>query len=138
MFLRRRKRNDDRKGATAVEMALVMPVFVLILFAMFEFTRMIVLRHTADNAAYEAARIAMVTGASANEAITEAQRIMNIVRVNDFAVNVDPSTITDETESVTVEISVPVDGNGWILPYFSSGQTIVSSSTLLTERARTR
>ena len=27
MFLRRRKRNDDRKGATAVEMALVMPVY---------------------------------------------------------------------------------------------------------------
>ena len=134
----RAHRHDDRRGATVAEMALVLPVFVIILFAMFEFTRMFVLRHTADNAAYEAARIGMVTGATASEATAEARRILDIVRTGPADITITPPVITDETEEITVEVSVPMDSNGWIMPYFTSGKTLYSSTTLRTERARTR
>ena len=137
-MLLRRQKSDDRKGATIAEVAMVLPVFVLVLFAMFEFTRMAVLRHTADNAAYEAARIAMVTGASAQDAIDEANRILNIVRTNNSDISVTPAVITNDTESITVRVEVPMDGNGWIIPKFVGGQVLVSECTLRTERARTR
>lgn len=134
----RKPRCEDRRGATVAEMALVLPVFVLILFAMFEFTRMAVLRNTADNAAYEGARIAMVTGGTAQEAIAEANRILNIVRTNSAQITVTPAVLTDETESITVEIDIPMDANGWIVPKFTAGQVLSSTCTLRTERARTR
>ena len=56
---------SSRAGATAVEFAIVAPIFFLIMLASFEFSRLNVIRHTADNAAYEAARHAMVPGATA-------------------------------------------------------------------------
>lgn len=133
-----KNRRDERTGATIAEVAVMMPIFVVIIFAMFEFTRMAVLRHTADNAAYEAARVAMVTGGTAQDALNEANRILNIVRTNGAQVTVQPSVITDATEQITVQIDIPMDANGWILPKFTAGQQIVSSCTLRTERARTR
>ena len=65
MYKRRTHAKQNRTGATAVEFAIVAPVFFLILFAMFEFSRVNVLRHTADNAAYEASRVAIIPGATA-------------------------------------------------------------------------
>src|SRR5437667_11175205 len=84
-----------RRGATAVEFAIVAPIFFLFLMAAFEFGWLNVLRHTADNAAYEAARAAMVPGATAADAIAKANSILNIVRARNVSVTVTPSVITD-------------------------------------------
>ena len=63
-----RRRRPDRTAAAAVEFAIVATIFFLLVIAAFEFGRMNVIRHTADNAAYEAARHAMVPGATVAEA----------------------------------------------------------------------
>ncbi|MCG8448622.1 MAG: pilus assembly protein [Pirellulales bacterium] len=55
-------RRQHRAGATATEFAIVAPIFFLFIFVSFEFSRLNVIRHTADSAAYEAARQAMVPG----------------------------------------------------------------------------
>lgn len=134
----RSQRQSNRTGATAVEFALVAPVFFLVLMSMFEFSRLNVLRHTADNAAYEAARVAMIPGASAAEATAEAQRLMNIIGARGTNITVDPGTITNDTTEVTVSIAIPLDQNGWVVPRFTKGQTLNAQSTLRTERVRTR
>lgn len=121
-----------------VEFSIVAPVFFLVVFAMFEFTRLNVLRHTADNAAYEAARTAMVPGATAAEAIAEANRVLNIIGARSASVTVTPSVITTDTQSVTVEIDIPLDQNGWVAPKFTAGDILHSESTLRTERVQTR
>lgn len=123
-----------RAGATAVEFALVAPVFFLFIAAAFEFGRLNIMRHTADNAAYEAARIAMVPGATAAEAITEANRILNIVGTRGATVTVNPATLGPDIDEITVSIDVPLDQNGWIAPKFSSGKVIRAQSRLKTER----
>jgi Flp pilus assembly protein TadG len=133
-----RKKRVSRRGATVVEFAIVAPVFFLVLFSMFEFSRLNVLRHTADNAAYEAARAAMVPGSTAADARAEAMRLMNAVGARGTVVNVTPGRLTPATNSVTVEVRVPLDRNGWVVPRFTRGQTVVGRSTLRTERARTR
>src|ERR1700754_1073325 len=68
-----------RRGATVVEFAITAPIFFLFLMAAFEFGWMNVIRHTADNAAYEAARSVMVPGATAAEATTKATNLLNVV-----------------------------------------------------------
>ena len=124
-----------RRGATAVEFALTAPVFFLFLLAAFEFGWLNVIRHTADNAAYEAARTAMVPGATAAEAKTKANNLLNIVGARAAPITVTPAALTPETDQVTVAIDIPMNQNGLIVPRFTSATTIHSSSTLRTERA---
>ena len=128
------RRRPLRRGATIVEFAITAPVFLLFLLAAFEFGWLNVIRHTADNAAYEAARTAIVPGATAAEAAAKAKSILKVVGTRAARVTVTPSTITPETEQVTVAIDVPMNRNGLILPRFSSQTTLHSSSTLRTER----
>ena len=129
------RRRSPRRGATLVEFAITAPVFFLFMLAAFEFGWMNVIRHTADNAAYEAARTAVVPGATAAEAAAKANSILGVVGTRAARVTVSPSTITPETEEVTVSIDVPMNRNGLILPRFSSQTVLHSTSTLRTERA---
>ncbi len=125
---------NNRTGATAVEFALVAPIFFLLLLSSFEFSRLNVIRHTADNAAYEAARIAMVPGATAAEATTEATRIMGIVGARGTTITINPATLGPNTSQITVTVDVPLDQNGWIVPRFARAQTMRAVSTLKAER----
>ena len=70
----------QRHGAATVEFAVVLPLLVLLVFGSVELTRGLMLRHSADNAAYEAARTAIVPGATAEEAITRATELPGTVR----------------------------------------------------------
>jgi len=107
----------------------------MLLMAAFEFGWLNVIRHTADNAAYEAARHAMVPGATAEEAIAKAELLLRVVGARGSRVSVTPETITKETESVTVSVEVPVDRNALVLPKFAAGKILRSSATHRTERA---
>ncbi|MEM6799666.1 MAG: TadE family protein, partial [Planctomycetota bacterium] len=111
MSKRTNPQRNDRRGATAVEFAIVAPVFFLILFAMFEFSRVNVLRHTADNAAYEAARVAIVPGATAADAVAEAGRLLGVVGARGVNIAVDPPNLGPGTREVTVSVEVPMSQN---------------------------
>jgi len=131
-------KRQPRRGAAAVEFAIVAPVLFLLIMTMFEFSRLQVIRHTGDNAAYEAARRAMVPGATAGDAVAEANRIMRTIGARGVQVNVTPNRIDADTRSVTVEVQTRMDQNALVAPRFTRGATLRSSSTLLTERIRTR
>ena len=125
----------SRRGAVAVEFAITAPIFFLFLLASFEFGWLNVVRHTADNAAYEAARNVMVPGASAAEATAKATSILNAVGARGAKISITPSAITNATTEVTVAIDVPMKSNGLITPRFTGKTTLHSESTLKTERA---
>jgi Flp pilus assembly protein TadG len=133
-----RKAQTNRRGAAAIEFALTAPFFFLFLLAAFEFGWLNVIRHTADNAAYEAARAAMVPGATAAEATTKANNLLGIVGARAAKVKVTPPVLTPETDQVTVAIDIPMNRNGLIVPRFTKKTTIHSSSTLRTERAESQ
>src|SRR6476659_5003732 len=116
-----------RAGATAVEFAITLPIFLVFLMAAFEFGWLNVLRHTADNAAYEAARHAMVPGATSADATSTATTLLNVVHTRDAKIGITPSTITPATDEVTVTIDVPLGKNAIILPRFTNNGTIHSS-----------
>jgi Flp pilus assembly protein TadG len=133
--LERRNVRPQCRGAAAVEFAITAPVFFLFLLAAFEFGWLNVLRHTADNAAYEAARAAMVPGATAADATAKATGLLKIVGARGATVTITPTTLTTSTDEVTVAIDVPMSKNGLIVPRFSKKTVLHSESTLRTERA---
>lgn len=56
----RTRRNGPRRGLTIVESALVLAVFAMLLFGVFEYARFLLVLHTAQNAARDGARYAAV------------------------------------------------------------------------------
>ncbi len=123
-----------RRGATAVEFALVAPVFFLLILSSIEVNRLNAIRHTADNAAYEAARHAMVPGATTAEAIAKANVILRAVGTRGAQVTVTPSVLGPDVETIQVRVDVPLNRNGWIVPRFTRNRILTAESTLNTER----
>ena len=116
----------DRGGTLAVEFALVAPIIFLLFFAGLEMTSLNLMRHTAGNASYEAARKAIVPGATAADAEQEAMRLLQSVG----AVNQVKIDVQDDGNKVTVSIEIPVEHNSWGLSRFSAGLKITKTCTL--------
>ena len=129
----RRTRPSRRRGAVAVEFAVAASVLFLMIFASLEFARMNMIRHSVDNAAYEAARTAIVPGATAAEAEATARSIMQVIWATGVQVDVDPSVIQNSTPEVVVTVSVPADSNGFIAPHFFRGKSFVGQCRLTRE-----
>jgi Flp pilus assembly protein TadG len=56
----RQPATNRRRGAVAVETGIVLPVFLMILLGIFEYSRFVMMRNLVDNAAREGARNAVV------------------------------------------------------------------------------
>ena len=130
-----KKKARRRQGVTVVEMALTLPVLFLILFACYEFGRANMIRHTAQGAAYEAARVAIVPGATVQEARDTAEFFLSTSGVNDFDIDIEPNNIQDDTETVSVLITVRMRDNSNIGLLFSEdavfeGRCVLKRETL--------
>ena len=69
----KRGSNSERRGASAVEMAVAVPVFLLLVFAVFDYGRLFLVRHVMDSAAREAVRYACVNTSTATVAQVKAK-----------------------------------------------------------------
>lgn len=123
-----------RCGAALVEFAFVLPIILVFFYAMVELSRLMLLQHSVDTAAYEGARNAMVPGASSHDAVVSSQQLLTAARLRSAVITVEPTTITESTSLVTVRIELPVAENAWITPFWFKSGTVVSEVTLITER----
>ncbi len=134
--LRRSGPFDDRAGSVTVETAIVLPVLFAIMFASVDCARLNMLRNSAQNAAYEGARNAIVPGASAADAKSAANKVLNAVGVKNYTVAVSPATITSTTDKVTVTITVPLKNNSWMASSAKTTKNLVRSCTMTIEKTR--
>lgn len=123
-----------RTGAVAVEFAIVSSILFILVFGLIEFTRIGAIRHSVDNASYEAARHVIVPGATAEEAKDIAREFLGKLAITNPTIIISPDPIGEGTSEVTVDISVPLQGNTWGISNFSSGMVLSSQTTLITER----
>lgn len=130
-----RKEARSRQGTISVETALVIPLIFMAVFAGVEFVRLNVIRHSIRNATYEAARAAIVPGADAETAIALANEVLALSGIRDATVTISPNPILEETETVSVQVSVPIATNSWGVGMFFDESDLVSATELRTERA---
>ena len=105
------KRFNPRRGGVTVEVALCLPVLILILFACYELARTNMILHATESAAYEGARTGIIPGATPEKIERSAEFILRTVGINDFDVEVIPAVIQRDTENVEVIVRVPVANN---------------------------
>lgn len=106
----------SRKGVTAVEMALVLPIFVFIVFAIVDFGRFFFVQHTLQYATREGTRLALVGGTITNSSGVPLDRINSILTTirDSAAVAVNPGLLS---------ISIFPLNPGYVDPTVTAGVT---------------
>ena len=125
-----RSKPSHRRGAFTVEFAFCCGIFFVVMMAGIEFARFMYARHSVDQAAYEAARVGIIPGATPAEVEVTARRILNATGIRGATVAITPTTFTDQTATVNVKIECNYADNSWIGPVFLAGARIKSDLTL--------
>ena len=123
MYLNR-KRQKNRKGASAVEFTVVAPVFFLTIFACIEFSRFWTAETFVESAVFQTARDLSVFGAQIEEGHPFAADVLGVIGITQFDLTISPfegdtlqTAITDTTTRIRVAIDVPATEvsvlNGW-------------------------
>lgn len=128
-----------RDGVTSVEMALVLPAFLALLFGCLEFSRVSLVRNQTANAAYQAARYAMASGTTDDQVTAKAIEVLNLYGVDKATTTVrfedeNGVAVTSPSQASTVSVDLEVP---YTLVFFPVGNTpivIQSEATLRTNK----
>lgn len=123
-----------QRGHILVEFAMVLPIVATMSFAMVELSRFMLLQHTADTAAYEGARHAIVPGATSSEAIVATDELIKANGLRNVIIEVTPTDLTEDTPVVTVRVEIPIFENSWVPLFSFLGHSVSSEVSLYCER----
>jgi hypothetical protein len=125
-----------RGGIAATELAVCMPVIVLIVLATIEACAMIFLQQSLSVAAYEAARVALAPGATAEDATSQANDILADREVRGATVTVTPGDLASAAEGtwIRIEARAPFNPNSLVGGWLFSNRTLNAAVEMMKER----
>ena len=130
---RQRGNAQERTGALTVEVALCLPILLMVLFGGFELCYTNMLIHSTESAAYAGARVGIIPGATPDRIRAEAGASLRAVGIKNFTVTVTPNVIQNDTQKVTVDIAVPFRANTSFPAFYVNDPTFRGSCTLTRE-----
>jgi len=135
MFKSSRK---NRRGAAVVEFAMVVPVFVLLVFGMIEFGRAVMVKQVLVNATREGARQAVLDGSTMADVQARIDEYLSASSINGATTTVTPAPqAAGFGEPVAVTISVPFEDVSWLtMPLYLGGTTLTASSVMRRETSK--
>lgn len=131
----RSRQRGTRRGASAVEFAVIAPIFILLVLGMIELGRGIMVQQILTNASRVGARRAIVMSATEQEAVDAAENYAADAGVGGVTATVtpDPATV-DPGDEVTVAVTVNFGDVTWIpAPWFMGGAVLNASSVMRKE-----
>ena len=87
------RRIEPRRGAAAAEMAICLPLMVMLVLGSIETCSMIYLRHSLTIASYEAARVAIDFDGTNTEVMARCQEILDAREVADADIDIEPGDV---------------------------------------------
>ena len=130
-----RNRRQRRAGVAAAELAVCLPVIVLIVLATIEACTMVFLKQSLSIAAYEGARTALATSTTSADVVRTVEQVLTERRVNSGTVNLSPGRpdTIPPGQFLTVSVSAPAAGNSVIPIRFYRGRSLTGSATMMKE-----
>ncbi len=133
--MRKPTKHSNRTGALTVEFAIVANVMFLVIFGSLELTRLSLIRNLAQDAAYFAARAAIIPGATENDAINEANRILGTLGTKGVQVKINNGLgLTQASTELRCEVTIDLKQNMFLIPMLPGWERIRTVSTMKTER----
>ena len=139
--MRARRSGGRRRGAAAVEMAVILPVFLVMVLGLIEASRLGMAAQLLSGAAREGCRVASLPG---NDSTAVTSQITSTLSGSGISPTVtitcaDGSTLSSTAPAggtaIKVTLSVPYSQIAWFAPvqYFGS-MTVTASATMSSER----
>lgn len=126
----------NRRATAAVEFAIVAPVFLLLVFGMIEYGRMVMVYQVLTNASREGARSAVLDGATTASVTSTVNTYLSSGTITGATVTVspDPPSNAQSGDPVTVTVSIPFSQVSWLpSPMYLGGKTLTSSTVMRRE-----
>lgn len=137
--MRRRRIHADqassRRAIAASELAVCLPILVLLVLAMIESCTMIFLKQSLTVASYEGIRNAIEPNATSTTVKAASNAVLADRRVNGAVVTITPTNFETipRGQYVTVTVSAPASRNSVIPGSFFRGRTLSSTATMMKE-----
>lgn len=124
-----------RSGAAMIELALFLPVFFVITMGTIETCRMLYLRQSLTIAAYECARMGIITGMTNDALKTQCDNILLGRKVRGAVMKVEPSDLQSLKfgDILTVTVEAPADDNALLGTWFYRGKQMVETVKIMAE-----
>lgn len=100
-----------RKGATAVEFALVAPIVFLTFFSLVELARLTLSDGNASSAILVGAREATLEKATPTSVKQEITKELAIFNISDSEIQLTPATFNADTPTVKIDLTLPLNGS---------------------------
>jgi hypothetical protein len=128
-------RRRPRRAMAAVELAVCLPVIVLLVFATIESCTMIFVTQGLHAATYEGARLAIQKTADTTQAIERAQMILDGHGIAGATIHCEPADVTTAApgELVAVVVSAPCSANRISPVFFFGSQNLEVRTTMAKE-----
>ncbi len=122
-----------RRGVATVELAISLPILLMLVVGAIEGANFIFLKQSVTVAAYESAHIACQAGGTSDEARTRAQQILDARTIEGSNITFDPPSVEDAQrgELVAVTVSAPASANSIGLRRFFNTQTVTATVNML-------
>jgi Flp pilus assembly protein TadG len=108
----------SQNGQSLVEFALVLPVFIVVLFGIMEFGRLWEMSNILTSAAREGARVAAVSKPDVDKARTAAETVLAAANISNATITVSGPNASNEVSVTIAIVYTPMTGS--IIPGFSS------------------
>ncbi len=127
--------NERRGGAAVVELAVCLPVFMLIVLASMEACSMVFLRQAITAAAYEGARTGARHSGTTADTRTRCTQILTVRNVRGTQITLNPATIETLARGTPFRVTVTArcDANAIGPAPFFRGRTLSASVTMAKE-----
>jgi hypothetical protein len=101
--------SDSRQGVAVTELAVCLPILVLLVFATLEACHTIYLRQSLSIAAYQGARTALIVGATESNVVAQCDQVLADRKVSGGVVRIAPAGFENSPPRtfIAVEVSAP-------------------------------
>ena len=99
---------SQRRGTATVEFALVVPVFLLVIFGGIELSRAVMVKHMLEEAARAGCRVATVQNPERQDVLDIVEAAMSRGGITDYSVTMDPDPPADAEYKTAVSVSVSI------------------------------
>lgn len=116
-------RRKNRKGTATIELAIAMPLMLILIFFALQTVSAIFLKQSLLVASYEGARSAIESGSTTAEVTARCQQVLDEYEIENATITTFPTVIEDAVseDPIEVHIEAPYQGNTFFGSFFLFG-----------------